>query len=269
VEPVTTFELSRDVVPSLIVRESTGSTNADLAFEVRTGDASPSIPADFTTMITENQTAGRGRLDRTWIAPAGSSLAISVLVRVAGDIPVQTLGWLPLMAGLAMTDAVEAVLPGPLGRTGLKWPNDVQIDERKVCGILCEMIPGSGVVVGAGLNVLMSVEQLPVATATSLVIAGAEADSVLPDRALAAYLTALQSLVRRFRDARGDVQRSGIRDEVIARCSTISRQVRVELPGDSELHGVAVGIDVEGRLEVRDDSATVRPVAAGDVVHLR
>jgi len=263
------FERSRHVVPSLIVRDSTGSTNADLASEVRAGGATDPLPPDFTTMITENQTAGRGRLDRSWVAPAGSSLAISVLVRVDGGVPVETLGWLPLMAGLAMARAVDAVLPGVPGRAGLKWPNDVQLDGRKVCGILCELIPGSGVIVGAGLNVLMTPEQLPVPTATSLAIAGAEPDAALPDRALAAYLTALQTLVRRFRDAGGDAQASGIRDEVVARCSTIARQVRVELPAGSVLHGAAVGIDREGRLEVRDESDTVHAVAAGDIIHLR
>jgi len=266
---MTTFELSRHAVPSLIVRDSAGSTNAELASDVRARDATSSIAPDFTTMITENQTAGRGRLDRSWVAPAGSSLAISVLVRVDGAIPMEKLGWLPLMAGLAMAQAVDVVLPGSPGRAGLKWPNDVQIDDRKVCGILCEMIPGSDVIVGAGLNVLMTPEQLPVPTATSLAIAGAEPDPALPDRALAAYLTALQALVRRFRDARGDASASGIRDEVVARCSTIGRQVRVELPAGAVQHGTAVGIDLEGRLEVRDDSDTVHAVAAGDIIHLR
>jgi BirA family biotin operon repressor/biotin-[acetyl-CoA-carboxylase] ligase len=266
---MTTFELSRQAVPSLIVRDSAGSTNADLATEVRRRDATDSRPADFTTMITENQTAGRGRLDRSWVAPAGSSLAISVLVRVDGVIPVETLGWLPLVAGLAMAQAVDAVLPGAPRRAGVKWPNDVQIDERKVCGILCEILPGSGVIVGAGLNVLMTPEQLPVQTATSLAIAGAEPDATLPDRALAGYLTGLQSLVRRLRDGRGDAQASGIRDEVVARCSTVGRQVRVELPAGAALQGTAVGIDLEGRLEVRDDSDTVHAVAAGDIIHLR
>ena len=281
---MTSFELSRRAAPSLIVRDSAGSTNADLASEVRALDATGSIAPDFTTIITENQTAGRGRLDRSWIAPAGSSLATSVLVRTdgvmvdggivdggmaGGGIAVETLGWLPLVAGLAMARAVDAVLPGAPGRAGLKWPNDVQIDGQKVCGILCELIPGSGVIVGAGLNVLMTPEQLPVPTATSLAIAGAQADATLPDRALAAYLTALQSLVHRFRDARGDAQASGIRDEVVARCSTIGRQVRVELPAGSALHGTAVGIDHEGRLEVRDESSTVHAVAAGDIIHLR
>lgn len=281
---MTSFELSRRAAPSLIVRDSAGSTNADLASEVRALDATGSIAPDFTTIITENQTAGRGRLDRSWIAPAGSSLATSVLVRTdgvmvdggivdggmaGGGIAVETLGWLPLVAGLAMARAVDAVLPYAPGRAGLKWPNDVQIDGQKVCGILCELIPGSGVIVGAGLNVLMTPEQLPVPTATSLAIAGAQPDATLPDRALAAYLTALQSLVHRFRDARGDAQASGIRDEVVARCSTIGRQVRVELPAGSALHGTAVGIDHEGRLEVRDESNTVHAVAAGDIIHLR
>ncbi|MEP6843707.1 MAG: biotin--[acetyl-CoA-carboxylase] ligase [Pseudolysinimonas sp.] len=266
------LEASQREVPQLLWRDSAGSTNTELVRLAAHSD----LPA-FTTLVTTDQTAGRGRLDRAWVAPAGTALAVSVLVRSAtpSGLPVEAewLGWLPLAAGAAMADAVAAVLPsGP--RVGVKWPNDVQIEGRKVCGILSELVPsgvgvvGVGVVIGAGVNVTMSTEQLPVPTAISLVLAGAD-EHELFDRVLAAYLNSLTSLVTALWKHAGDADVSGLRAAVVARCTTIGREVRVELPGGAQLLGQATGIDHLGRLEVRDDGGRVRPVAAGDIVHLR
>jgi BirA family transcriptional regulator, biotin operon repressor / biotin---[acetyl-CoA-carboxylase] ligase len=262
---------SRSEVPMLLWRDSAGSTNTEL---VRLA-ADSELPA-FTTLVTTDQTAGRGRLDREWIAPAGTALAVSVLVRAPSG---EGLGWLPLAAGAAMFDAVTAVLP-PRVHVGIKWPNDVQLDGRKVCGILSELVPvtaaapGVAVVIGAGLNLTMSAEQLPVPTATSLALAGAVADNAadaaqLLDTVLAAYLRSLTALVTALWQGGGDASRSGLRAAVVERCSTIGREVRVELPGGAQLLGRAIGIDGIGRLEVRDDAEQVRTVAAGDIVHLR
>ena len=266
------FAASRRAVPQLLWRDSSASTNTEL---VRLA-ADPRLPA-FTALVTTDQTAGRGRLDRAWIAPAGTAIAVSVLVRAEAPsgraIGAQGLGWLPLAAGLAMSDAVASVLTAG-SRVGIKWPNDVQIDGRKVCGILSELVPPSSaapavaVVIGAGLNVTMSAEQLPVPTATSLVLAGADGPDIF-DRALAAYLHALTALVTALWQSEGDADRSGLRAAVVERCTTIGREVRAELPGGSELLGRAVGIDAVGRLEVRDDAGQVRAVAAGDIIHLR
>jgi BirA family biotin operon repressor/biotin-[acetyl-CoA-carboxylase] ligase len=269
--------LSRREVPQLLWRDSAGSTNTELVRLAADSD----LPA-FTTLITTNQTAGRGRLDRSWIAPAGSALAVSVVVRAPSGSGVEGLGWLPLAAGTAMSDAVTAVLPDGVP-VGLKWPNDVQIDGRKVCGILSELVPhgasqraasaGVAVVIGAGLNLTMPADQLPVPTATSLMLAGADVDAVDParliDRVLAAYLHSLTELVTALWQSEGDADRSGLRAAVVERCSTIGREVRVELPGGEQLIGRAVGIDTIGRLEVRDNADRVMAVAAGDIVHLR
>jgi len=276
---------SRREVPALLWRDSAESTNSEL---VRLA-ADPGLPA-FTTLVTTDQTAGRGRLDRSWIAPAGTALAVSVLVR-APAVAAASLGWLPLAAGAAMFDAVAGVLP-PGVRVGIKWPNDVLLDGRKVCGILSELVPadaassGIAVVIGAGVNLTMSAEQLPVATATSLTLAGADADAAddagdaaatdaaaadagLTDRVLAAYLHSLIALVTALFQSGGDAVASGLHAAVVERCSTIGRDVRVELPGGAHLLGRAVGIDGIGRLQVRDDADQLRAVAAGDIVHLR
>ena len=271
------FEASRREVPQLLWRDSADSTNTELVALA----ADPQLPA-FTTLITTDQTAGRGRLDRAWIAPAGTALAISVLVRTDAPsgrpVGATALGWLPLAAGAAMSDAVGSVLPSG-SRVGVKWPNDVQVDGHKVCGILSELVPASAaspgvaVVIGAGLNVTMSAEQLPVPTATSLLLAGADraeaGGAELFDRVLAAYLHSLRALVTGLWQSGGDADRSGLRAAVIARCTTIDREVRVELPGGAELLGRAVGIDAVGRLEVRDEAGQVRAVAAGGIIHLR
>lgn len=266
------LESSRREVPQLLWRDSAGSTNTEL---VRLA-ADPDLPA-FTTLVTTDQTAGRGRLDRVWIAPAGTGLAASVLVRAetpsGRPVEAEGLGWLSLAAGVAMCDAVKAVLPPDSG-VGIKWPNDVHVDGRKVCGILSELVPqsatspGVAVVVGAGLNVTMSSEQLPVRTATSLRLAGADGAELF-DRVLAAYLHALRSLVTALWQSDGDAERSGLRAAVAARCTTLGREVRAELPGGADQLGHAVGIDRFGRLEVRDDAGQVRAVAAGDIIHLR
>jgi Biotin-(acetyl-CoA carboxylase) ligase len=139
---------SRREVPLLEWRDSAGSTNTEL---VRLA-SDPGLPT-FTTLVTADQSAGRGRLDRAWIAPASTALAISVLVRAEAPtgrpIPGQGLGWLALAAGAAMFDAVSAVLPSG-AQVGVKWPNDVQLDGRKVCGILSELVPPSAASPGGG-----------------------------------------------------------------------------------------------------------------------
>ncbi len=260
--------VSRQVVPRLLWRDSVGSTNTELVRLTSEGD----LPA-FTALVTTDQTAGRGRLDRSWVAPAGTALAVSVLVRSNGA---EGVGWLPLAAGAAMFDAVSAVLPTTV-RVGIKWPNDVQLDGRKVCGILSELVPanasspGVAVVIGAGLNLTMTAEQLPVPTAISLALAGADvADATeLIDRVLAAYLRGLTSLVNALGKSGGDAVRSGLHAAVVERCTTIGRDVRVELPGGQQLLGRAVGIDDIGRLQVRDDADQLKVVAAGDIVHVR
>ena len=238
---------SRAVAPALEVLDEIGSTNAELAARVE--------PDEFTVLVTTNQTTGRGRLDRSWVAPAGTSLAVSVLLprpAAAG------LGWVPLLAGLAMRRAVASLVHGPVA---LKWPNDVQVGGRKISGILAELVSG-GVVVGAGLNLTMTHDQLPTPTATSLTLEGAH-PSELADRALAAYLLELRSLATLL-----STDAPALRAAVADGCDTLGRQVRVELPGGDELRGTAIRLDELGRLVVLTTSGEAL-VAAGDITHLR
>ena len=242
-----TLPLSRAIAASLDVLDEAGSTNAVLVERARAG-----TEREFATVVTTNQTAGRGRLGRTWVAPPGKTLAISVLLAPPSS---DRLSWLPLLAGLAMARAVRSLVTGHA--VTLKWPNDVQVDGLKVSGLLAELVPGAGVVIGAGLNLTMDESELPTPVSTSLTLVGASADDLV-DRALAAYLGELKGLYE------GMLAGSDIRALVEAECSTIGRSVRVELPGGDNLYGTATGIDAEGRLIVDG-----RAVAAGDVTHLR
>jgi BirA family biotin operon repressor/biotin-[acetyl-CoA-carboxylase] ligase len=240
----------------LEVLAEAGSTNTELVARAAAGWP------DRSVLVTDHQTAGRGRQGRAWTAPPGTSLAVSVLVRPA--IPAERYGWLSLLAGAAMASAVRSLG----GNARLKWPNDVLLERRKLCGILAEALPdGGGAVLGAGLNHRLTAEQLPVPTATSLLLEGLPTD---PDDAVAAYLTALWALLDPFTAAGGDPERSGLQAAVERACSTIGARVRVVLPGGGAAVGTATGLDGDGRLVVlRDGIRGSLAVAAGDVEHLR
>lgn len=248
---------SAALVARLEAVERTGSTNADL---VRLAAEDPRAWPAPAVLVTDDQTAGRGRLGRTWTARPGRALAVSVLLDPA--VPRERSGWISLAAGAAMTRALRG-----LGVDAeAKWPNDVLVRGRKVCGVLAEALPDGRVVVGAGLNHAAAEADLPVPTATSLAIEGGPTD---PDLLLAAYLTELLALVRDFSAAGGDPGR-GLRQAVLAVSGTVGRRVRVTLPDGSALEGAAVDVDLEGRVVVDADPLPgTSAVPAGDVEHLR
>jgi BirA family biotin operon repressor/biotin-[acetyl-CoA-carboxylase] ligase len=271
------WERSRAVVPRFEWLDTAGSTN-DVLRESAVGADGAGWPHG-SVVVTDDQTSGRGRLGRTWLAPTGKTLAISVLLR-PGALRPDAYGWLPLIAGVAMTEAVrEAVAAASAGPddeddgTGgveveLKWPNDVLISGYKVCGILSELVADGTVVIGAGLNLTLDEHDLPTLTSTSLLLVTGrrpDADAVLAD-----YLARLLALVDDFVAARGDAAASGVAERVGAACGTLGQEVRVELPGGGELLGVAQRLDDDGRLVVVDrENGEEQAVAAGDVTHLR
>lgn len=230
---------------------TTGSTNADLARLSREG-APPGL-----VRASGHQSAGRGRLARRWEAPPDTSLACSVLV--APRRPMPEWGWLPLLVGMAVTDGVRAA-------TGLdarlKWPNDVLVRDRKLCGILCESVGSAEVpraVLGFGLNVNLRADQLPVPTATSTRLEGSDAGATA---ILAAVLRSLETWFTAW-DAGQDVV-----DAYRRRCDTIGREVVVRVAGGDAVTGTAVGVDAGGGIVVRTASGE-RTFVAGDVEHLR
>jgi BirA family biotin operon repressor/biotin-[acetyl-CoA-carboxylase] ligase len=260
---------------------TTGSTNADLVAQARSGAATAGA-----VLVADHQSAGRGRRERTWTAPPRSSVAVSVLLvpsQSPGPVPSSSWSWLPLLAGLGVADALVTVA-GLDAR--LKWPNDVVVDApsgspstrgwHKVCGVLAEVVPtpaGQGVVVGIGLNVSQSEAELPAVgpggvPAASLQTLGAATTD--RDTVLRAVLRAVGNRYLAWRDAAGDPRASGVAAAYRERCSTIGLGVAVHLPSGDVLEGVAEGVDDDGRLLVLPDAETdVRALAAGDVVHLR
>lgn len=260
------FPLSSPLVNRLDYVSSTGSTNTDLI-------AAAAERPDLSVLVAGFQSAGRGRATgRQWLAPEGSSLAISVLLRpaAAAKLTPNAFGWLPLIAGLAMARAVGQFIPAE--QVAVKWPNDVLVNEHKISGILSELLPDfSGVVIGAGINIRQTAEQLPIETATSLAIElGSTEVELSNDKILAAYLGELRALYSRFVEAGGDATASGIRDEIAARCGSIGRRVRALMPGDQEITGNGVGLDEFGRILIQPDGAReLFAVSAGDIVHLR
>lgn len=228
---------------------ATPSTNADLAAQARAG------APDGAVLVTEHQTRGRGRLDRGWETPDRSSLTFSVLRRP--QLPAEAWPWIPLLVGYA----VQAALADRLPSIGLKWPNDVLVEDRKLAGILVERIEtpeGPAAVIGIGLNVDQTLEELPVALATSITLELGRR----PDRTevLAQILGSLEGLWPLLDDL------DGLRAAYSDACLSLGRGVRVDLPGGEQIEGTALGIDREGRLVVGTEIGELT-VAAGDVVH--
>lgn len=273
--PTQGFPRAAAVSPRLQVVDSVDSTNAKL---LRDAAVDPDGHPHLAVVVTDDQRAGRGRLDRVWAAPAGTALAISVLLRVAA-VEVADRGWIPLVAGSAMRQAIAAQLPGRA--VTLKWPNDVLVGEkdggpaRKISGILAEVLPSDpmAVVVGAGVNTTMETVDLPVPTATSFADQGVDVDE---DRLLADYLEALRDGIAAL--AVGG--HAAVADEIAEHCSTLGEEVSVSLPTaareagepggdvDTTLRGVAVRLDASGGLVVQS-AGVERVVNAGDVVHVR
>jgi len=245
---------------------STGSTNADLAAAARDG-----APGG-TVLVADHQSSGRGRLGRTWTAPPGSGVAISVLLRP--EVALDRWTWLPLLAGVAVSDALRQTAGLP---ADVKWPNDVLIGDRKVCGVLAERVEtpdGPAVVLGMGVNVHLRADELPVPTATSVDLARAELGvagvPVSRTAVTSSVLRCLERDVRRWEEvaALGPEGADGIALAYRERCSTLGRQVRVTLSDSTVLEGTARDVDAYGRLLLDTPDGT-QVLGAGDVVHLR
>jgi BirA family biotin operon repressor/biotin-[acetyl-CoA-carboxylase] ligase len=231
-------------------------------------------------VVAEQQTAGRGRRDRLWVSPARAGLTVSMLLRPgrarADDdrgwplAPATAYGWLPLLAGVALVEAVQRVaeIPAEVPAT-LKWPNDLLVGDAKCAGILAE-VAGDAVVIGIGLNVTTRADELPGTNGlppTSLRMAGArEADR---DTLLRALLRGFAGWYGGWREAGGDAELSGLLAAYRRACATIGRPVRALLPDGSELTGEASAVDAGGQLVIRTDDGRDHRVSAGDVLHVR
>ena len=224
----------------------TTSTQSDLADLVNLNSAKTG-----DVIATEFQSEGRGRLDRTFEAPPGSALLFSFYIapkRARTDW-----GFISHLAALSMQQVISRDLSS---QVWLKWPNDILIDSLKVAGLLAQATD-HGVIIGIGVNVAMTTEELPVDTATSLAIAGS--NNLDRNLILGSFLNHFESNFKEW-DKGGDF--IGIYSEV---CATLGRNVQVEVIGRENRTGVALAINSLGALLLADGFE----VNVGDVVHLR
>ena len=232
----------------LILAAVTGSTNDDARRLAGAGCG------HGTVVLADRQTAGRGRLGRTWHAEPGENLSFSIVWREGLRTP--SLGTFALAAGLGVAEALDAFVPSP---TTVKWPNDVRVGGHKVAGLLAEAVfrgdvPGA-VIVGVGINVRGTrfPEEIA-ARATSLALASGR--DVARADVLAAVLLALDGTL-------GSLARAGfggLLRRLVARCDTLGSAVRV-----GAVAGVAEGIDAGGALLVRDAAGELHAVTSGEV----
>lgn len=248
--------------------ESAPSTNAVATEAARAG------AGEGLVVVADHQTAGRGRLDRAWTTPPGTALTFSIVLAPHG-VPLPRWPWLPLLTGIAVAEGVRRA-------TGvdavLKWPNDVLVESAspgagpggKLAGILVERVErptGAVAVVGVGINVGARADELPVPSATSLLLEGA--DPTAPDRTvvLREVLRTLEALYLQWHAEQGDPGR-GLHASYVRRCASLGRDVHVDLPDGSTFAGHAEAVDADGALVVTSGSVR-RTFRAGDVVHAR
>jgi BirA family biotin operon repressor/biotin-[acetyl-CoA-carboxylase] ligase len=234
--------------------EELGSTNSAAA---RLGEDGFS---EGVCVFAEHQKKGRGRLGRVWSSPRGQGILVSVLLRP--NLTPSEISRLTLMAALAVIRAIEAVTGL---RPGVKWPNDVVHDGKKLCGILTEMSGETDrvryVVVGIGLNVNALAKDLPPKSTSLRQILGEKISRVALARRL------LEEIENHyFRLGKGRFE--DVSEEWENFSETTGQRVLVKTPGRT-IHGRAAGVDTDGALWIRHDSGLRERVLSGDVERLR
>ncbi len=247
--------------PTIVYKEVT-STNT-LGFEGAVADTSHG-----TVILAELQTAGKGRLGRTWHSPYGKNLYFSI---VLSQIPQTShVSWVPLITGIALAESLELISGLPIS---LKWPNDVMINDKKLAGVLCEgrqKFNGSQVIiVGVGININSNKDDFPEElqqTATSLTLESHQHFD--RQTLLAMFLSNFESHYEQFFS---DI--CALRSRYISRCTTLQRSIKVQFVKGNLLEGVAVDIGNEGELHVvpstNDPLQTPIAIRSGDILHIR
>ena len=258
--------------------------------------AAGGLPLPVDVVVADEQTAGRGRLDRTWQSRSGETLVASLVAAVPARMLVELGGgWLTSACGLACLDGLRAVLrqsglngtveppdiesPGPSLSLGLKWPNDLFCGGKKLGGILCELVPGAlapngedfaCVVLGIGINLLTPAERLPLATATSLAVELGPAAGALPAFACLRE-DLLTSIARGLGQLLGELVAHPAKttEALLLRLReescTLGKRVEVNCGGDRRVTGVALDILPDTALLVKTDAGEELPITAGDV----
>ena len=258
--------------------------------------AAGGLPLPVDVVVADEQTAGRGRLDRTWQSRSGETLVASLVAAVPARMLVELGGgWLTSACGLACLDGLRVVLrqsgldstveppdiesPGPSLSLGLKWPNDLFCGGKKLGGILCELVPGAlapngqdfaCVVLGIGINLLTPAERLPLTTATSLAVELGSAAGALPAFACLRE-DLLTSIARGLGQLLGELVAHPAKttEALLLRLReescTLGKRVEVNCGGDRRVTGVALDILPDTALLVKTDAGEELPITAGDV----
>ncbi|HJT29769.1 MAG TPA: biotin--[acetyl-CoA-carboxylase] ligase [Pyrinomonadaceae bacterium] len=240
--------------PKVLRFESLPSTNTELARRASEG------AAEGLVILADEQTAGRGRLQRAWSSPKGAGLYLSILLRPT--IPHNLWPLITFMAALAVGDALREAAGV---QTDIKWPNDLLSGERKICGILAESIDtplGRAVILGIGINLTANAYPPELATvATSI----SEATGMEPDREqiLAAVLDTLSRWYPRLAEPEQIV------DAWSNRSSFASGKLVQVSNGDDVWQGTTCGVEPDGALRLRTSSGEIKLVRAGDVYRIR
>ena len=258
--------------------------------------AAGGLPLPVDVVVADEQTAGRGRLDRTWQSRSGETLVASLVAAVPARMLVELGGgWLTSACGLACLDGLRAVLrqsgldstveppdiesPGVSLALRLKWPNDLFCGGKKLGGILCELVPGAlapngedfaCVVLGIGINLLTPAERLPLATATSLAVELGPAAGALPAFACLRE-DLLTSIARGLGQLLGELVAHPTKttEALLLRLReescTLGKRIEVNCGGDRRVTGVALDILPDTALLVKTDAGEELPITAGDV----
>ncbi|MFZ1746478.1 MAG: biotin--[acetyl-CoA-carboxylase] ligase [Nitrospirales bacterium] len=251
---------------TLYIFEELASTNA-FAMEKAKNQA-----LSGTVVLADRQTAGRGRLDRSWFSPGKSNIYGSLLF--VHETPIQYLGWVPLMAGVAIAQALEQQASI---RIDLKWPNDLLIGGRKLGGVLCDSFRNprhhSCVVIGFGINVNLSQSEFPLELQTSATSLQIHCHCAVNREEL--IMKVITSLEKNWENLRSNGPLSYL-VEYTHSCVTIGQTIQVQFPDGSQLQGLAHSIGEHGQLRVipspsdsNDQSARIRDIHSGEILHLR
>ncbi|WP_026529831.1 biotin--[acetyl-CoA-carboxylase] ligase [Haematomicrobium sanguinis] len=263
----------------LDVRDRSASTNAELAEALRRDwGAWP----DLSILTTQHQTAGKGRLERAWDSPAETTIAVSLVLKPTNKhgrpLPTQSYGWFTLLAALALAETLQQTATVS---ASIKWPNDVQVDGKKISGILAQLVADPtgnppAVVLGTGINVSQTEEELPLDTSTSIALAAsdpANSDAALPtrDQFLADYLNNFARQYREFcaNDGNPTAGTPSVLASVSSIMNTLGATVDVTLPSGDILTGRATALDQTGALIVLDQAGNPQAISAGDVQRVR
>lgn len=270
------IHVDRSKYSSVILLPSTESTNADAQSLLTSSlEQAREQLGELSLIATDDQRAGRGRMEREWTASAGTALCTSFIVRPhQGEqpLPQESLRWLTMLMALAGRKTLEEYGV----KAGIKWPNDLLLDGKKIAGILAQLAiePSRHIsaIVGIGINTNMTAEQLPVETATSLFCqTGQKVDATDLLERLAHHFGLLYSA---FSKADGNPEAPllggiSLLDALRAQTVTLGQEVSIHLPDGGIDQGTAVDFAPDGEIVVRHHDNSLHTYAVGDIVHLR